>query len=60
MKYILILMFALFLNGCAIFGDPTELDDTKGWTAERIYEEGQTKMREKGHCLFWKVRISLP
>jgi len=49
MKYILILMFALFLNGCAIFGDPTELDDTKGWTAERIYEEGQTKMRDKDY-----------
>ena len=49
MKYILILMFALFLNGCAIFGTPTELDDTKGWTAERIYEEGQTKMRDKDY-----------
>lgn len=47
MKYILILIFGLFLNGCAIFGDPTEIDDTKGWTAERIYEEGQTKMRDK-------------
>ena len=49
MKYILILMFALFLNACAIFGAPTELDDTKGWTAERIYEEGQSKMRDKDY-----------
>lgn len=49
MKYILILMFALLLNGCAIFGDPTELDDTKGWSAERIYEEGQSKMRDKDY-----------
>jgi outer membrane protein assembly factor BamD len=42
-------MFALLLNGCAIFGDPTELDDTKGWSAERIYEEGQSKMRDKDY-----------
>lgn len=49
MKYILVLMFALLLNGCAIFGAPTELDDTKGWTAERIYEEGQAKMRDKDY-----------
>lgn len=49
MKYILILMFALLLNACAIFGTPTELDDTKGMTAERIYEEGAAKMRDKDY-----------
>lgn len=49
MKYILILMFTLLLNACAIFGDPTELDDTKGWTAERIYQEGADKMRDKDY-----------
>jgi len=49
MKYILILMFALLLNGCALFGKPTEFDDTKGMTAERIYEEGQAKMRDKDY-----------
>jgi len=49
MKYILILMFALLLNGCAIFGDPTEFDDTKGWTAERIYQEGEAKMRDRDY-----------
>ncbi|HSI38451.1 MAG TPA: outer membrane protein assembly factor BamD [Methylotenera sp.] len=49
MKYILILMFALLLNGCAIFGAPTELDDTKGWSAERIYQEGETKMRDRDY-----------
>ena len=47
MKYILVLMFALLLNGCAIFGPPSELDDTKGWTAERIYAEGADKMLNK-------------
>lgn len=49
MKYILILMFTLLLNGCAIFGDPTEIDDTKGWSAERIYQEGSVKMRDKDY-----------
>jgi outer membrane protein assembly factor BamD len=49
MKYILVFMFALLLNACAIFGDPTELDDTKGWTAERIYAEGQAKMFDKDY-----------
>lgn len=49
MKYILILAFSLLLNGCAIFGAPTELDDTKGWTAERIYQEGAAKMVDKDY-----------
>ncbi|MDD2932667.1 MAG: outer membrane protein assembly factor BamD [Methylotenera sp.] len=49
MKYILILAFALLLNGCAIFGNPTEIDDTKGWTAERIYQEGAAKMVDKDY-----------
>jgi len=49
MKYILILMIALFLNGCSIFGAPTELDDTKGLTAERIYQMGEDKMIDKDY-----------
>lgn len=49
MKYILILSFTLLLNACAIFGDPTELDDTKGLSAERIYEKGAEKMRDKDY-----------
>jgi outer membrane protein assembly factor BamD len=49
MKYILILIFAWVLNGCAIFGAPTELDETKGWSAERIYEAGETSMRDKDY-----------
>lgn len=49
MKYILILMFTFLLSACAIFGTPTELDDTKGMTAERIYQEGAAKMRDKDY-----------
>jgi outer membrane protein assembly factor BamD len=37
------------LSGCAIFGAPTELDDTKGWQAQRIYEEGALKMSDRDY-----------
>lgn len=49
MKYILILALIWLLNGCAIFGEPTELDDTKGWTADRIYREGEVKMADRDY-----------
>ena len=45
----LALFVALTLNGCAIFGNPTELDDTKGWQADRIYQEGEAKMTDKDY-----------
>jgi len=47
------LFLALFvgtiLSGCAIFGDPTELDETKGWQAQRIYEAGALSMSDKDY-----------
>ena len=52
-KYILQLLSAwlltLFLQGCAIFGAPTDLDDTKGWQADRIYQAGEEKMQDKDY-----------
>ncbi len=42
-------ILALFMQACAIFGDPNELDDTKGWQAERIYQEGEAKMIDKDY-----------
>ena len=42
----LALFFGLMLGGCAIFGDPTELDDTKGWSAEKIYQTGEASMAD--------------
>ena len=42
-------LLALFISGCAIFGDPTELDETKGWQADRIYAEGEQKMLDKDY-----------
>ena len=42
-------LLALFMQACAIFGEPTELDDTKGWQADRIYQEGEAKMADKDY-----------
>ena len=49
MKYILIFVFALLMNGCAIFGEPTVIDDTKGLSAQQIYDLGSEKMRDKDY-----------
>ena len=42
-------VLVLLLSGCAIFGDPTELDETKGWQADRIYAEGEQRMLDKDY-----------
>jgi outer membrane protein assembly factor BamD len=49
MKYILVFIFSLLLNACVIFGDPTELDDTKGLSADAIYRKGTEKMLDKDY-----------
>ena len=46
LQLLLVAFASLFLSACAIFGDPTELDDTKGWQANRIYAEGAQKMQD--------------
>ena len=48
-KSIAALLLPLVLASCAIFGDPTELDETKGWQPERIYAEGEQKMIDKDY-----------
>jgi len=48
-KSIAALLLPLILASCAIFGDPTELDETKGWQADRIYAEGEQKMIDKDY-----------
>lgn len=45
----ILLLLTIILSGCAIFGDPTELDDTKGWPAERIYQEAEVHMASKDY-----------
>lgn len=48
-KSIAALLLPLILASCAIFGDPSELDETKGWQPERIYAEGEQKMIDKDY-----------
>jgi outer membrane protein assembly factor BamD len=43
------LFVAIVLSGCAVFGAPTELDDTKGWQADKIYGVGEEKMQDKDY-----------
>ncbi len=45
----LVFILAGLLNGCAIFGAPTEFDDTKSWGVERIYQEGEAMMLDKDY-----------
>ncbi len=45
----LALILATMLNGCAIFGAPTELDETKNWGVERIYQEATSKMLDRDY-----------
>jgi outer membrane protein assembly factor BamD len=49
MKRSLALILVLFLSGCAIFGDPTEIDETKGWSVQKLYTEASTAMRDKDY-----------
>lgn len=44
-----ILIGALTLSACAIFGNPNPLDETKGWSEQRIYAAGQEKMADKNY-----------
>jgi outer membrane protein assembly factor BamD len=49
MRIGIVVIMMLFLASCAIFGPPTELDDTKGLSAERIYEKASAKMADKDY-----------
>ncbi len=45
----LALFLGLTLNGCAIFGSPSEIDETKGWQADKIYQAGASSMIDKDY-----------
>jgi outer membrane protein assembly factor BamD len=42
-------LLTVSISGCAIFGDPTEIDETKGWGVQRIYSEASQAMRDKDY-----------
>ena len=49
MRIAIVVIMMLFLESCAIFGPPTELDDTRGLSAERIYEKASEKMTDRDY-----------
>lgn len=49
MKHSLALIAVLWLTGCAIFGSPTELDETKGWPVQRIYAAATENMTTRDY-----------
>jgi len=49
MRIAIVVIMMLFLGSCAIFGPPTELDDTKGMSADRIYTLASEKMADKDY-----------
>ena len=49
MRFSLVGIMLLFISSCAIFGPPTELDDTKGMNAQRIYEVASEKIADKDY-----------
>lgn len=42
-------LLVLFMSGCAIFGSPTEIDETKGWSVQKIYDAAAEQMRDKDY-----------
>lgn len=49
MKRSLAFIAVLFLNGCAIFGAPTEIDETKGWSVQQINSAAEERMRDRDY-----------
>jgi outer membrane protein assembly factor BamD len=49
MKRSLALIAVLWLTGCAIFGAPTEIDETKGWGVQKIYAAAEERMRDRDY-----------
>jgi outer membrane protein assembly factor BamD len=49
MKRSVALILALFLSACAIFGDPTEVDETKSWSVQRLNTEAEMAMRARDY-----------
>lgn len=44
-----ILIAAISMSACAIFGNPNPPDETKGWSEQKLYATGQEKMLDKNY-----------
>jgi len=55
LKYFLPLIISILVSSCAIFGDPTEIDETTGLTDYEVLELGQTAQNSKD----WPRAISV-
>lgn len=44
-----ILIAAISMSACAIFGSPNPPDETKGWSEQKLYATGQEKMLDKNY-----------
>lgn len=44
-----ILLAVFTMSACALFGSPTPLDETKGWSEQKLYATGQEKMQDKNY-----------
>lgn len=42
-----ILIAAISMSACAIFGNPNPPDETKGWSEQKLYATGQEKMADR-------------
>lgn len=49
MKRSVAFILVLFLSGCAIFGDPTEIDETRGWNVQRLSDEAELAMKDRDY-----------
>jgi outer membrane protein assembly factor BamD len=49
MRICIVVIMMLFLQACAILGPPTELDDTKGNSVEKIYDKASQKMTDRDY-----------
>lgn len=47
--FIAVLLLTTWLSGCSIFGAPTELDETKNWSAQRLFEEAEILMSKRDY-----------
>ena len=49
MTTFLLIVSVNLLSGCAIFGAPTDIDETKKWGVQKIYEVAEERIRDRDY-----------